>query len=161
MGMSEGRWILVVEPGESDRRLIELAALAVAPGVEVVFTADFDGLVPAMVSRGSLPVLAVLEWFAGGGGPASCLDTLARLGFLPRIPLIAMARDNPLTALNESFDLGVPRFVSKQPDDYCFEKKMAEAIAEHVPGAKKVVPPSSASCDWDSPGKPGRVQKAA
>ncbi|MFI5385303.1 MAG: hypothetical protein ACHQ50_04195 [Fimbriimonadales bacterium] len=141
--MLQDYWILVVEPRESDRKLIELAALGVAPGVELVFVTGYDEFVSAMAARGSIPTLAVIEWFAGGGGPESCLDTLGRLGFLPRLPLVATARDEPMRALNESFDLGIPRFVSKRPDDFCFRKKIAEAISECIPGAKKVMPPSS------------------
>gem|GEM_PF-6773120 len=136
--MVENSWILVVEPGESDRKLIELAANSVAPGIEVAFVAGYDEFVATMAERGSLPALAVLEWFAGGGGPASCLDTLSRLGFLSRLPIVATAREDPVRALNESFEMGIPRFVSKKPDDFCFKKKMSEAMSDCIPGAKRV-----------------------
>ena len=126
----EDHWILVVEPCESDRNLIELAVKSIAPGIEIVFVDGYDQFVSAMASKGSLPSLAVLDWFAGGGGPASCLDTLSRLGFLARLPMVATARDEPIRALNESYELGVFRFVSKRPDDFCFKKKIAEAISE-------------------------------
>ncbi|HWA82018.1 MAG TPA: hypothetical protein VG820_01190 [Fimbriimonadaceae bacterium] len=140
--MLEGHWILVVEPCESDRKLIELAAQSVAPGAEVVFVSGYEQFVPAMASRGSLPTLAILDWFADGG-PAACLDTLARLGFLSRLLVVATARDKPMQALDESYGLGISRFVSKRPDDFCFKKKIAEAISESIPGAKKVQPPTS------------------
>ena len=136
----EDHWILVVEPNESDRKLIELAALSVAPGVDMVFVDGFDEFVSTMASRGSLPTMAIFDWYAAGGGPASCLDTLGRLGFLRRLAMVATAREDPMQALDESFELGVGRFVSKRPDDFSFKKKMAEVISEGVPGAKRVLP---------------------
>lgn len=140
--MLEGHWILVVEPSESDCKLIVLAAQSVAPGAEVVCVPGYDQFVSAMVSRGSLPSVAILDWFAEGG-PDSCLDTLSRLGFLPRLALVATARERPMQALDESYNLGIARFVSKLPDDFCFKKKIAEAISECIPGAKRVQPPTS------------------
>lgn len=141
--MQDNYWVLVVEPDEHDRELIKSAAHGVAPGIDLVFVEGYDHFVSAMAERGCLPALAILEWFAGGGEPASCVDTLSRLGFLNRLPLVATSRHEPMTALNESFDLGIPRFVSKLPDDFCFRKKIAEAISECIPGAKKVHPPAS------------------
>jgi hypothetical protein len=143
--MLEDHWILVVEPNEADRKLIELASLSVAPGVDLVFVDSYDDFVSTMASRGSLPSMAILDWFAGGvSGAASCLDSLARLGLLARLAMVAVARENPMQALDESFESGVGRFVSKRPDDFAFKKKMAEAISESIPGAKRVQPPSSA-----------------
>ncbi len=129
-------WILVVEPSASDQKLIELAAAGVAPGCNLIFVERFDRLVPAMSSRNGLPCLVVLDWFAEGD-PASCLDSLSRLGFLSKFPIIVTARAEPMRALNESFDLGLSRFVSKQPDDSCFRKKIAEAISQMVPESAK------------------------
>jgi hypothetical protein len=142
--MRQDYWILVVERCESDRKLIELAGLAVSPGVEMVFVAGYDEFVSAIAERRNLPAMAILDWFAGGGGADSCLDTLSRLGFLSRMPLVATSRENPMLALDESYELGVGRFISKLPDDFSFKKKIAEAISGCVPGAKKVGPPSSA-----------------
>lgn len=129
--MSQGRWILVVEPNGSDRKLIELAAQGAIPDLDVVFVDDYDDFIVAMSQKGDLPAVAILDWFAGSG-PSSCLDMMMRLGFLSRIPTAATARENPMQALDESFELGVTRFISKRPDDFCFKKKVGEFIAEHL-----------------------------
>jgi len=89
-------------------------------------------------------MLAVLDWFAGNESPKSCLDTLSRLGFLSMLPIIATAREDPMKALNDSFESGIPRFVSKRPDDFSFKKKLTEAIAEFVPGAKNATAATAA-----------------
>jgi len=134
----ENFWVLLVEPEETDRRLVELATKSILSQADLVFVESFDQFVPAISGRGSLPALAIVDWHAGGENPASCLDTLERLGLLAHIPVIATARKEPVRALTESSAAGVTRFVSKRPDDFCFRKKLTEAIAECVPREKRI-----------------------
>lgn len=140
--MAEGFWVVVVESSETDRFLIESAIRSVASHLEVEWLENFETFFTTLAKRGALPTAVILDWHAPGD-VKSCIDSLTRLGFLNRIPLIATARTNPLVALDESFKLGVPRFVCKLPDDVTFKKKVGEAIADYVPGAKKVLPPET------------------
>lgn len=139
--MSDHYWALVVESNESDLTYIEFAMRSVAPHVNLVAIASFDDFISTITSCRSLPTVAILDWNAPGA--AQFLGTLDRLGFRNRFPMVATARVKAMEALDESFHLGVPRFVCKLPDDFTFKKKVAEAIADYVPGAKKVLPPEA------------------
>ena len=140
--MSDHFWALVVESSESDLTFIQYAMRSVAPHVKLVAVNSFDGFISTLASYRSLPTVAILDWHADGGAQAF-LNNLDRLGFGDRFPMIATARQRPMEALDESFRLGIPRFVCKLPDDGTFKKKMSEAIADFVPGAKKVLPPEA------------------
>src|SRR5579862_5864631 len=131
--MPSDHWILVVEPSESDRLLIEFAVEGVCPRIPIVFVSEFHEFIPSISKHGSMPTLVILDWPADGDAPVSCLDTLARLGFLPRLPVIVVAREKLGVAIAQTGGLGVQRFVSKQPDDHCFREKLGEAIADCVP----------------------------
>jgi hypothetical protein len=142
--MGEGSWALVVEPNENDRKTITIAAQKVAPKLRLIFVDGYDSFIQMVASQGSLPTLAIMEWYANGGGPVSCLDTLSRMGFLSKLPVIAISRDKPMQALKEAFSFHVRRYVFKGPDDISFQGKMSEAIAEFIPGAKYVTNPLAA-----------------
>jgi hypothetical protein len=142
--MGEGCWALIVEPTDSDRKIISAAAHKIAPQLRLVFVDGYDDFIQTLASQGSLPTVAILEWFALGGGPISCLDTLSRMGFLTKLPVIAISRGCPMQALKEAFAFHVRRYVYKGPDDISFQSKMSEAIAEFIPGAKYMTSPIAA-----------------
>jgi hypothetical protein len=137
IAMGESNWILVVEPKAHDQESIQSAGRVVAPHVQIVCVDGYQQFIAMLASRGSLPILTILDWSASGD-PISCIDTLARLGFASRIPMVATARANAREALEQAYKIGVTRFISKYPDAGSFSKKIAEALCEFVPGARKL-----------------------
>lgn len=146
--MRDRVWILVVESNKQDRLTIDAAIRSMSRNVEVACVDDYHKFITSMATHGSLPCVAILDWYAGGGDPGSCLDTLERLGFKGRLPLIATARSGAREAIEQAYRHGVTRFISKYPDDEAFKKKIAEAADEFVPTAHKLLSPDSALQLW-------------
>jgi hypothetical protein len=132
---------MVVESNSTDLFFIESALRNVARHVELVAVESYDELIPTLARYRSLPTIAVFDWHAEGS-VVTAMEKLGQLGFAGRIPIIGTARTNPIEALDEACRHGVPRFVCKLPDEFTFKKKMAGAISDYVPGAKKVLPPA-------------------
>jgi hypothetical protein len=132
---------MVVESNTTDLFFIESAMRHVARHVELVAIDSYAELIATLANYRSLPTVAIFDWHAAGGA-LTAYEKLTQLGFAHRIPIIATARLDAVQALEQACHHGIPRFVCKQPDEFTFKKKMAAAIADYVPGAKKVLPPA-------------------
>ena len=131
--MLTSRWILICDPDEADREILRMAIRQMSASVQVVTVDRIDEVIPMLARQRSMPLCALIEWTSPGGSIASCMDTLERVGLRGKMQVIAMARDSARTALVEAHKLGLQRFISKQPDEDAFAKKVIEAVGEVLP----------------------------